>query len=64
MPLEAASSTNFTRLTAMSTQAKAARKIAGAISQIYPGKAEIAMNKLLAGLQDENLRRQAEDILR
>jgi len=48
----------------MSTQAKAARKIAGAISQIYPGKAEIAMNKLLAGLQDENWRRQAEDILR
>lgn len=39
-------------------------KIAGAIAQTDPGKAEIAMNKLLVGLQDDNLRRQAEDVLR
>ncbi len=42
----------------------AAIKIAGAIAQTNPGKAQIAMNKLLAGLQDENLRRQAEEVLR
>ncbi len=42
----------------------AAIKIAGAIARTNPGKAEVAMNKLLAGLQDENLRRQAEGVLR
>jgi len=42
----------------------AAIKIAGVIVRTDPGKAEAAMNKLLAGLQDENLRRQAEDVLR
>jgi len=41
----------------------AAIRIAGSIAQTYPGKAETAMTKLLAGLQDENLRRQAEEIL-
>jgi len=42
----------------------AAIKIAGSIVQTDSGKAEIAMNKLLAVLQDENLRRQAEEVLR
>jgi len=39
-------------------------KIAGAIAQKDPDRARTAMNKLLAGLQDENLRRQTEDVLR
>ena len=42
----------------------AAIKIAGAIAQTDSGKAEISMNKLLAVLQDENLQRQAEEVLR
>jgi HEAT repeat protein len=42
----------------------AAIKIAGAITQTDPDKAKTAMNHLLASLQDENLRRQAKDVLR
>lgn len=42
----------------------AALKIAAATAQKDPERVRIAMNKLLAGLQDENLRRQAEDVLR
>jgi HEAT repeat protein len=42
----------------------AAIKIAGAIAQTNPGRAQMAINKLLADVQDENLRRQAEDVLR
>lgn len=42
----------------------AAIKIAGAIAQTSPDKAQTAMNKLLANMQDENLRRQAEEVLR
>jgi len=41
----------------------AAIKIAGSIAQKDPDRAIIAINKLLAGLQDENLRRQAEEVL-
>jgi HEAT repeat protein len=39
-------------------------KIAGAIAKTDPDKAKMAMNQLLTDMQDESLRRQAEDILR
>lgn len=42
----------------------AAIKIAGAIAKTDPDKAKTAMNHLLVNIQDENMRRQAEDVLR
>ena len=55
----------FLQADAVSAEAAiAVIKIAGAIAQTDPDRARIAMNKLLAGLQDENLRLQAEDVLR
>jgi len=42
----------------------AAIKIAGAVAETNPDEAKTAMNHLLANVQDGNLRRQAEDVLR
>jgi histone acetyltransferase (RNA polymerase elongator complex component) len=44
--------------------AMAAIKIAGAIIETHPDWAKTAMNKLLAVSKDEDLRRQAEEIVR
>jgi HEAT repeat protein len=44
--------------------AMAAIKIAGAIIETHPDRVKIAMNKLLAVSKDEDLRRQAEEIVR
>jgi uncharacterized protein YfeS len=39
-------------------------KIAGAIMETHRDRAKMAMNKLLAVSKDQNLRKQAEDIVR
>ena len=44
--------------------AMAAIKIAGAIMETHPDRAKMAMNKLLAVSKDEDIRRQAEEIVR
>jgi len=44
--------------------AMATIKIAGAIIETHPDRAKMAMNKLLAVSKDEDLRRQAEEIVR
>jgi len=44
--------------------AMAAIKIAGAILENHPDRAKMAMNKLLAVSKDEDLRKQAEEIVR
>ena len=44
--------------------ATAAIRIAAAITQTHPHKAKAAMNRLLVVLRDENLRKQAKEIIR